>query len=314
MPYDNATLRGDVQALIPEEVSRVMMTNLVDQSAALSLFQRVPISTNQTRMPVLSALPMAYFVEGDTGYKQTTKVAWANKYLNVQEIATIVPVPEAVAADVDFDFWENVRPLIEQAIGRRLDAAVFFGVNKPNDWPDDIAALATATGNTVTMGTATAAQGGLATDISNLFGLLEGQGQDITGVVARMSLRAFARNARDANGQQLPEITPTEWWNARVVYPMRGLWPTGAGTVQAFVGDFTQAILGVRQDITWKLLTEGVIQDPADGSIVYNLAQQDMVAMRVVARYAYQVANPIVYDELSEDARFPFGVLLSAGS
>lgn len=314
MPYDNATLRADAQALIPEEVSRVMMTNLQDQSAALSLFQRVPISTNQQRMPVLSALPMAYFVEGDTGYKQTTKVAWANKYLNVQEIATIVPIPQAVADDAGFDFWENVRPLIEQAIGRTLDAAVFFGVNKPNDWPEDIAAIATATGNSVTMGTAPANEGGLATDISNLFGLLEGQGIDITGVVARVNLRAFARNARDNTGQRLPEISPEAWWDARVVYPLRGLWPTGGGTVQAFVGDFSQAILGVRQDITWKLLTEGVIQDPADGAIVYNLAQQDMVAMRVVARYAYQVANPINYDQVAEDLRFPFGILLSEGS
>ena len=39
------------------------------------------------------------------------------------------------------------------------------------------------------------------------------------------------------------------------------------------------------------MLTEGVIQD-GTGAIQYNLPQQDMVALRVVARYAFAVGNP----------------------
>ena len=52
--------------------------------------------------PVLSALPVAYWVTGDTGMKQTTTAAWQSKTITVDELAVIVPVPENVLDDIDF--------------------------------------------------------------------------------------------------------------------------------------------------------------------------------------------------------------------
>jgi hypothetical protein len=66
--------------------------------------------------------------------------------------------------------------------------------------------------------------------------------------------------------------------------------------------------MGIRQDISWKVLTEAVIQDNT-GAIVYNLAQQDMVAMRMVMRAGWQVSNAINYDQPTEALRYPAGVL-----
>jgi hypothetical protein len=58
------------------------------------------------------------------------------------------------------------------------------------------------------------------------------------------------------------------------------------------VGDFSKAVYAIRQDITVKILTEGVIQDPTSKEIVYNLAQQDMIALRVVFRLGWALPNP----------------------
>lgn len=310
MAYDNIISRTDAQALIPEDVASEIIQNTTKESAALTLMRRATMATNQQRMPVLSALPIAYFVNGDTGLKQTTEVAWGNKFLNAEEIACIVPIPEAVLEDASFDVWGEIRPKLEEAVGRALDAAVFFGVNKPSSWPTDITASAVAAGNVVARGANAAAAGGIATDISDVMGTVELDGFDVNGFVTTRSYRRFLRNARATDGQKLLDIATNTLEGEPIVYAMSGLWPTGASAAELFAGDWTQFVLAVRRDMTYKLLDQAVIQDNT-GAIVYNLAQQDMVAMRLTFRAAWQVANPINYDNQVEANRYPVGVLRS---
>ena len=314
MPYNNLVSRTSAQALIPEVVSNDILGGLTNQSAALTLFRQVRMSTNQTRMPVLSALPTAYFVNGDTGLKQTTQVDWANKYLNVEELAAIVPIPEAVLDDLAFDVWGSTMPLLTDAIARAIDAAVFFGTNKPASWGGAIVTDATSAGNVVnrSVGTPRTDKAGLAGYFSDAFAQVEADGFAVDGIAANVSYRGLLRNTRDANGQLLGEVTPDSIYGVPVKYPMRGLWPaSGVGAAEAVVGDFSQAILGIRQDITYKVITEGVIQDNT-GVIQYNLPQQDMVALRVVFRCAFQTANTINYDNGTAGTRYPFSVVKQA--
>lgn len=315
MAYNNIISRTNSAALIPEVVSNDILGGLTNQSAALSLFKRVVMSTNATRMPVLSALPTAYFVSPtDTGIKQTTEAAWANKYLNVEELAAIVPIAEAVLDDIGFDLWASVSPLLTDAIARTLDAAVFFGTNKPAAWGGAIVTDASTATNVVnrSVGTPRTDKAGLAGYLSDALALVEADGFAADGVVANVIYRGMLRNTRDANGNLLAEVSPTGIYGLPVVYPMRGLWPAPAvGAAEAVVGDFSQAILGVRQDFTYKVLTEAVITD-GSGVIQYNLPQQDMVALRVVFRCAFQTANTINYDNASGSTRYPFAVIKQA--
>lgn len=309
MPFDNVISRTDAGALIPEDASREILKTIPKESAALSLFRRVQMSRKQRRLPVISALPTAYFVDGDTGLKQTTEAAWSNKYLNAEEIACICPIPEAVLDDTDYDVWGEITPLIAEAVGRTFDAAVFFSVNKPSSWPTSIVPGAAAASNTTTRNT-TAAAGGVAADISNLYGLVEGDGYDITGALAKRSMKGLTRNARNAQGDALPEVQPDSWYGENVQYPMRGLFPTGSGSVDAIAGDFSEGIVGVRQDLSYKLLDQAAIFDDA-GTLLYNLPQQDMVALRVTFRAAFQVANVINYDNTNDATRYPFATLMA---
>lgn len=309
MAYDNIISRSDAQARIPEVVSNEMLANLMTTSAAMSLFTRVPMSTNQTRFPVLAALPVAYFVNGDTGLKQTTEINWANKFINVEEIATIVPIPEAVLDDTSFDVWGSVRPLVEQAIGRVLDGAVLFNVNKPSSWPDGLVTAATTASNTEARGTASQAAGGVAQDLNILYSKVEAGGFDVNGVIARTSFKSVIRGARDTTGQALADIGGGTLWGEQLRFVQAGLWPTaGSGAAEAIAGDFGQAVLGVRSDFTYKVLTESAIFDDS-GNLVFNLAQQDMIALRVVFRAGFQVANTINYEQEVEADRYPFAVL-----
>ncbi len=310
MAYNNLTSRTDAQALMPEEVSNAILANLTSDSAAMTLFRHIPMSRAQVRMPVLSALPTAYFVTGDTGLKQTTEANWANKFLNAEELACIVPIPDAVLEDTDFDAWGSVIPLCSQAIGRALDAAVFFGANKPASWPSDIVTAASAAANTVTRGTNAAAAGSIYGDMSDLYGTVEADGYDVNGLAATTTYKGRLRQARSTQGVSLDDEFAAEIKEA-ITYPMRGLWPTGAGAAEVVAGDFTNGLLGVRRDITIDRSQEAIIQDNT-GAIVYNAFQQDMTLVRLTARFAFQVANVINYDQPVEANRYPFAVLHAA--
>ncbi len=315
MPFNNIVSRTDAAATIPEEVSREMLRTTTSSSAALSLFRNVPVGRGQVRFPVMSALPTAYFVTGDTGLKQTTELNWANKFLNIEEIATIVPVPDNVIADMESNIWDDAMPLLTEAIGRTLDGAVFFGTNAPASYPSSVLTAAGAAGNSVTEA-ATAAQGGFYGDLDSTYALVEADGFDVNGFVAATSAKAKLRAARATDGRKLDEGRASGDLSLLdgmpVSYPMRGMFPTGAGTgVRLFAGDWNQFVIGVRQDITLKVSNEAVIQD-GTGAIIYNSFQQDLTFLRLTFRVGWQVANLINQDQPTEASRYPAAVLRTA--
>lgn len=309
MPYDSNIDRTDAGALIPEDAADSIIQDAVKQSIVLSRFRRATMSRGQQRMPALASFPTAYFVNGDTGLKQTTKLAWENKYLNAEELAAIIPIPEAVIADSEYDIWGQARPLLAEAIGRTLDAAVFFGINAPASWPTAVKAAAVAAGNVAVIGTNTVAEGGLASDVSDTMSLVEADGFDVNGFITHRGFRGALRKARATDGQKLLDVSTNEMEGAPVIYGMDGLWPdtTALNATRLFAGDWSQYMAAIRQDMTWKVLDQAVLQDET-GAIMFNLAQQDMVALRVVFRVAWQVANPITHSNATA-TRYPAAIL-----
>lgn len=318
MPYNSVTDSGDVGKLIPEESATNILKNIPQTSVAMELFPHVTLGSRVFNQPVLSALPVAYFVNGDTGMKQTTEVSWANKTMTVEEIATIVPIPINVIEDTSIDFWAEVSPLVEEAIGRVFDGAVFFGTNKPASWPAGIVPAAVAAGNMIDRVPGDTSVN-LADKISDVWNTVEQDGYDVNGMIATRSLRGVLRKLRDTTGQKLLDVTNNAFEGVTTRFTMDGLWPTGATPpglyAQMIAGDFTRGIIGIRKDITYEMFREGVITDNATPPVImFNLMQQDMVAMRVTCRFAWQVANPINYAQAVEANRYPFGVLRSSAT
>ena len=313
--YNSLISRTDAAALIPEEVSREIIQAVPEASAVMRLARRLPnMSRKQRRMPVLSGLVTAYFVTGDNGLKQTSEAAWENKYINAEELAVIVPIPEAVLDDVDYDVWAEIRPNIVEAFGKAFDQAVLLGTNAPDDWPDDLVTGATSASHTITLGTGADIYDDIMSE-GGVIAKVEEDGFGVTGHVAALTMRAKLRGLRDDNGvpifnRTVQAASMYELDGAPVEFPRNG--SMDAATALMFTGDWTQLVYAMRQDITYKVLTEAVIQD-GSGTIVYNLAQQDMVALRAVMRLGWQLPNPINRVNTSSSTRYPFSVLVPAG-
>lgn len=291
----NITNRQDAEAIIQEQVVSTIFQDAPKQSVFMSLARKLPnMTSNQTRMRVLDFLPTAYWVSGDTGMKQTTKQAWDNVYMNAAELAVIVPIPEAVLSDAEFDIFGEVTPRVNEAIGQRVDSAIIFGVNRPAEWQNDIITLARQAGNNVAPGTS-----------PNYYDLLLGEGGVIskveedgymaTGALAAMGMRSKLRGIKATDGtpifkSDMQGSTQYALDGAPMHFPQNGAFDNTIA--QLIVGDFKQAVYSIRQDVTVKILDQGVIQDPATKEIVYNLAQQDMVALRIVFRMGWALPNP----------------------
>lgn len=309
----NATMidRSGADALIPVQESNEIIQGIVANSAVLSQGRRLPnMTSKQYKMPVLDMLPVAYFVNGDAGQKKTTKAEWDKKMIVAEEIAVIVPIPEAVLDDADYDIWGQIRPRLVEAFGNKIDGAVLFGVDKPNSWRSDVVATATAAGATVSLASANGLYDAVMGE-GGTIAKVEESGYFVNGHMADISMRAKLRGLVDSTGQpifksDLQSGTRYALDGSQMTFPNNGSFDKQKALMIS--GDFSQLVYSIRQDITYKLFTEGVVQNP-DGSIAYNLMQNDMVALRAVMRLGWEIPNPINALEKNKTKRCPFSLL-----
>jgi hypothetical protein len=249
---------------------------------------------------------MAYWVDADTnnGRKKLTKMAWDNKFITAEELAVIVPIKEDVLDDADYDIWADVRPRLVEAFGKAIDNAILTGVNKPNGFRLDLLSSVLNAGAVVTQD----ADKTLYSAINDAMTKVEESGYNPTGLVGGVDVKGKFRMMLDTSGQP---IAGTEIGNLPKFYVDNGSWDKDKAMM--VVGDFSQAVYAIRQDITYKILDQAVIQDPATGEILYNLAQEDMVALRVVMRLGWEIPNPINALNPDEATRFPFASIVKTG-
>jgi HK97 family phage major capsid protein len=316
----NAGSPAGGEALVPTPVSAQIIQELPSASAVLSRARRVQMSALTQRQPVLSVLPQAYFLNsggtpggGDYALKSTTQQQWKNVSLVAEELAVIVPIPQAYLDDAQVDVWSEVRPRIVEALGIAIDGACLFGVNRPTTWSTDVYTAAVAAGNTVTPATMSGANGpDIGKAVTDQGTQLVKQGFAINGFVTAPGFGWTLAGYRSPQG--LPIYQPnTDGTPGGNLY--------GFGTSEArngafdatkaalIAGQWDNAIIGMRQDITVTFHTDGVIQDNT-GAIVLNLMQQDSVAMRVVMRLGFATANPVTaLSQKRGGASYPFSVM-----
>jgi len=342
----HGTTEYDAWPLIPQTESQAIASGITEASAALAQLTRLPDMSSRThKMPVLGSLGNADFTgdkvtdnltagadqqiddariaallgtpygtgdpgsvpdEGFPGLKKTHQFAWENVFIVAEPIAIILPVPEAVLNDSNYDMWAAMRPRIVEAFGRRIDEAIIWGNQRPTSWPTGIVPTAINRGQVIAEGAGV----DLAADFSELMGTLEEQAYDPTGFMCAPSIKADLRNLRDDNNnpiytRSLDVKSPDTVWGLPTTYVKNNSFNTA--TARAICGAMGEAKYAIRSDISFKLFTEGVITDE-NGKVIINLMQQDSVAMRFVMRLGWAVPNPI--HQLRPDrGGYPFSVL-----
>lgn len=301
--YDGVMLRENVPA--SEQVVKEILQEAPKSSVIMNRARRVPMSKKVGKQPMLNSLPMAYWVEGDTGLKQTTTLEWKNVYITAEELAVLVPIPNSLVDDADIPIWSEVRPLVAEAIGFKVDEAALFGIDKPTSWPTAVIPGAIAADNKVV------ASGDLGVDVAKLGELVAKDGFSINGFASEPGLTWQLVGLRGTDGHPVysPSIAagqPSTLYGYGLNEVMNGAWNPATATLLG--ADWNKLAWGVRQDLTFDLFDQMVISDE-DGKVIFNSAQQDSKVLRAVLRVGFAVANPITRVNKTT-TRYPAGVVV----
>lgn len=304
--------RSDVP--IPTEEVAELLKVMPEESVMLRRARRQPMSSKTSKQPIMISFPEAYWVDGDTGLKQTTKQTFQQPVMTAEELAVIAVVPDAVIADSSLPIWETLRPYLVEAIGRKVDEAAVWGVDKPASWPLALVPGAVAAGVSIT-GNALATPADERRDAGQLVAELglkmaRGAGANLSGLIAETGTKWKLDGIRDRDNRPIYNGTEGALRGVPLDEMRNGAWKAASGgTAIPLIGvDWSQVYIGIRQDITVKPLTEAVISD-AEGKVIVNLAQQDSTGLRIVFRVGYQAVMPINHAQPNAAQRFPAGVV-----
>lgn len=300
--------RSEVATLIQEEYANTLLDYALQGSTALAAFPTVSMGSKLTHLPVLATLPDAGWVSESAtapeGVKPQSQVTWEDRTLVAEELAVIIPVHEDVLADCTVGALDQIAQLGGQAIGKKLDQAVFFGTSKPASWvsPALLPAAVTA-GQVVENITGVANESDLVGATNQVAEAIALAGWQPDTLVSSLAIRYQVANLRDKNGQLVFRDDSLLGFNT--LFNRNGAWDPESAS--ALIVDSTRVRIGIRQDITVKFL------DQATLSTGLNLAERDMVALRLKARFAYVLgtaATPM------GNNKYPVGAVvpISAGS
>ena len=317
------------QAELPVEYAREIIRGVVGRSKALELGRRLPDMNAKTlKLNVLSNLPVAGWIKNsqtipnaestEINRKPISTLAWANVDVVAEEIAVIIPI--SINTLKDMENWVDIIPYIsEQAVGafqEVIDSAVFHGYNTPFGATSNLANG--LVGAAKTLGKAVSWDGQPGTSfyyaISDAMAYVEESGFVPTAILGAPSLRGAFRQGLtnlgvNANDQGEVGALPRH-------FDLTG----GFNDSDAFaiVGDFRYLVYSIREDMQVRRLDEATLVDPNTGATLYNLAQQDMIALRFTMRIGFALPNPVnrVGGKLSSDGKYveqdgayPFAVI-----
>lgn len=279
---------ADVAAVIEDEYKDTFLNFATESSTALRAFTTVPMGSRTASMPVLASLPEAKWVgtSAEDRTKPVSGFSFENKMLNAAEVAVIIKINDEDIEDSLIDLAASTVKLGAQAIAKKVDQAVFFGIDKPELWTsNDLFTAATAAGATFQVGDGT---NDLVGSIFQAADALDSSGANPESFVGRNGLKYKLANLRDGQGSPiyLPSLSASAgsvdnvggldaYWNKN------GAWDSAKAL--GMVVDPSLVVLGIRTDLQVKYLDQ-----------IY--AETDQVAFRFRARYAYALADGISMD------------------
>jgi hypothetical protein len=292
IPISGASTAGGGY-LLPQQFADPLVQSILREQAVAQLARTMMLRGREVIFTTYLGRPIAGFV-GELGVKPVTGASWGRVTVGIQELAAIVPFSNQIIEDADQNPEALIGPDVELSIAELIDAHALgmqAGVGITSNFASNLA------GTTQTVEYNAARADALAFAISQAMGMIEANGGRPNGVALSWTLRQAIREARQVSAAgTLGAAQPVYGQGGVGIDPFQGLraaFSTNLGSVAAapaagkvigIVGDWTNAIMLVRNDINVSRSTEATI---INGATTYHMWQQNMQALRWDVRVGF---------------------------
>ncbi|MFZ3032250.1 MAG: phage major capsid protein [Candidatus Moraniibacteriota bacterium] len=278
--------------LIPDELrTEVLRIKETQYGLARREMFYLPFSGpgNSRTIPALGTSVTVKWTD-EKGKKKSTQPKFSVITQTLKKLAAIVPFTEEILEDSAIDIVKLVGELFAEATAKEEDLQFFAGTGSP--WTG---ILNNGSVNIVTMLTGEA-NDNLADELLRMQDATPSGAQDGAKYFMHRSWLNRIRKMKSSTGDYVytkpSDGQPAMIWDKPVV--LSDAFPSTAdvqvGDPFVLYGNLKQAaVFGDKQQLRVKLLDQATITDTDDSTII-NLAEQDMVALRVVERVGYTVA------------------------
>lgn len=209
------------------------------------------MTSSQREIRIADTLPLVYWVEGNTGFKKTTNLEWANKRIVAQELATIIPIAINNVRDTAIDIWSEIRSKVVQNMHRKIDQAIITGEDNPPMF------RASLIDTIINAGASIPTTNNFVNDTDLSMAKVESSGYIPNAIMGGVGLRSDLRKVTDSTGQQIY----ASWLDGlEKIYVENSSWDSNKA--KYIIEDFSKCVYAIRQDVEFEMFTQGVVSDP----------------------------------------------------
>lgn len=297
------TLSNVDASLLPRTITAPIFEKSVEASAVMQLARPAPLALDATTsVPIPMDVPVADWV-GQAAKKPLSTGGVDVKQMQAKKVAVLIPVAMEVAKTNAGGLYDQLQKDLPTAFARAFDHATIHGKTMKGAAGPFTEYLA-ATTNSVALGTATQAEGGIWADFVNGMAEVVDSDWDYTGTVADHRLKPSLLLATDTTGRPILVDTQTPGTNmaaagtligeplaySRSVSGKQRRQSTSADTgLRAIGGDWSQAAYGVGMDITVRISDQATYVDEEGG--VHSAFQENLVLILAEAYYGFVLGD-----------------------
>lgn len=313
MAVTAATLRSDFSGFLPAEIAGPIFERAARMSVVQQLVPQVPLGPNGKSVPVVTGRPVAGWV-AEGAQKPATKGTMTLKTMTPQKLAAIVVVSDEVVRSDPGRYVSTLRGNLSEAFAVAFDYAALHNLGGDGTGTGPFATYIDQTTKSVELGGNSQANGGVYKDLVDSVAELvsdtdaSGRHYKATGFALDDQVEPRLLGQVDTTGRPIwVDLPANEDANALSrpgsLLGRRSFMGEGVsnltGTIQGYVGEWSQAAWGVVGGIDFSVSNQATVT--INGSLV-SLWENNLTAIRAEAEYGFLVNDVDAFVQLRNDS------------